>query len=240
VKILACVCARGGSKGIPGKNLKVLAGKPLIAHSLLTLSTWGKADRTIVSTDSQQIIDTAVAYGAEVPFTRPAELAGDSVAKLTVFQHLVEFCERQEQTRYDYLLDLDATSPLRSLNDIDSVMELMLASDADLVTTGFAARANPYFSMVEIGEDGYASLSKSTGCPPVARQEAPRVLALNGSIWCFRREFLSNAKYHLSGKTLIHEMPDYAIDIDRPVDLEFVNLMIETGRFSFDYTEGSN
>jgi len=130
---------------------------------------------------------------------------------------------------------LDITAPLRTINDINSAFDKIANSDADLVCSGYIAERNPYFNMVELDENGYAHLCKKPKENVLSRQSAPLVYSLNSSIYIFRREFLLNTPYAYNGKVLVYEMPDYAIDIDRPIDFDFIEFILKEGRFKFDY-----
>jgi CMP-N-acetylneuraminic acid synthetase len=235
MRILGTICARGGSKGIKNKNIRLLQGKPLISHSIRTLKAWGKADRIICSTDSKEIQEIAREFGAETPFLRPAELATDTAGKLDVYKHMVKYCETEEKQKYDYIVDLDPTSPLRTVKDVDLAFNMFLETKADTLLSAYLAHKNPYFNMLEIDDDGYAYLSKQLSEKFVARQQAPKVYSANASIYVYNRDFLLKTDNILSGKTKIYEMPDYVIDIDRQIDFEFIEFVIEKGRFKFDY-----
>jgi len=234
MKILGTICARGGSKGIKNKNSQLLLRKPLIAYSIETLKKWNKAERIVCSTDSVKIQEIACNYGAETPFLRPAELATDEADKLDVLKHMVKYCEDEEKTKYDYIVDLDPTSPLRTVKDIDQSYNKILNSDADIVFSVYKAHKNPYFNMVELDDDGYAHLSKKPKELIVARQKAPQVYSMNASIYIYRRDFLIKTFNILSGKSLIYEMPDISIDIDRQIDFEFVEYILKKRLFNFD------
>ena len=118
-KILLTICARGGSKGVKNKNIRELCGKPLIAHTILQAKKWGRASHIICSTDSPEIAKIAKEYGAEVPFMRPDSLATDTAAKMDVIKHAVETIEEQNHEEYGTIIDLDATSPIRTVEDIE-------------------------------------------------------------------------------------------------------------------------
>ncbi|MFX1363482.1 MAG: cytidylyltransferase domain-containing protein [Promethearchaeota archaeon] len=235
MRILGTVCVRGGSKGLKNKNFRLINGKPLLSYTFKAFKAWGRADRIICSTDSLELQKIARKYGAETPFLRPAELATDEMAKLDVLRHALKFCENEEKKRYDYLIDLDATSPLRTIKDIETSFNRLENSDADLITSAYLAERNPYFNMVELDENGYAVLCKIPEKPIVARQQAPLVYSLNASIWVFKRNYLLETSYVLSGKTLIYEMPDTSIDIDRQIDIDFIEFMIREEKFNFDF-----
>ena len=236
MRILGTICARGGSKGIKNKNIRLLLGKPLIAHSINALKSWGKADRLICSTDSMEIQKIAQKYGAEIPFIRPAELATDKADKHSVLQHALKFCEEQENVKYDYIVDLDPTSPLRTVKDIDlSFNKLINNPEADLIFSVFKAHKNPYFNMVELDSKGYAYLCKTPEKVIVARQFAPIVYSMNASIYIYRRRSLIGTSNLFSGKSIIHEMSDLTIDIDIESDFEYIEFIVKKGLFKFDY-----
>jgi CMP-N,N'-diacetyllegionaminic acid synthase len=222
MKIIS-ICARGGSTGVPGKNIRPLCGKPLIAWTIEQALASGVADRVFVSSDSQQIADVARACGAEVPFLRPAELATASAGKLPVILHLVEWLEQHEGP-VSRIVDLDPTSPLRDVADIQACDALL--GRADLVITGYESDKNPYFNMVEQKADG----SIERVCPPVievlGRQSAPTVYAMNASIYAWHRRSLGPSLW-TAGKIQLHVMPrERSIDIDHPVDFDVVELLM--------------
>lgn len=235
MRILGTICARGGSKGVINKNIRLLNGKPLISYSITALKAWGKANRIVCSTDSKKIQNIAKEYGAEIPFTRPAELATDDANKLDVLKHLLNICEEEENEKYDYIVDLDPTAPLRTVEDIKSAFNKLLNSDATLIYSVYKADKNPYFNMVELDKNGYAHLSKMPEKNITSRQKAPIVYSMNASIYIYRRNFLIETKSILNGKNIIYEMSDLSIDIDRQIDFNFIEFILKNGMFKFDY-----
>ena len=222
------ICARGGSKGIPNKNLVPLGGKPLIAYTVEQARRWGKAARIVCSTDSPLIADAARACGAEVPFLRPAELGGDQVGKVDVIRHAVEACD-PEGTRFDGVLDLDVTAPIRTAEDLDGCLAVFNASRPDVVFSVTPARKNPYFNMVEKDAEGRLSLVKALPAAVLRRQDAPRVYDMNASIYLYDRAAFARPEFRsvLGGRFAIYEMAeDAAFDIDGPLDLEIVELIM--------------
>jgi CMP-N,N'-diacetyllegionaminic acid synthase len=185
---IATICARGGSKGLPGKNLRELQGLPLIVHSIRQALACAAVSGVYVSTDDPAIADVARAAGAQVPFLRPAELATDQAPKLPALEHLVVWVASQG-VKVDTVVDLQPTSPLREPQDIAAA----LAADpgAGLVVSVCEARDNPYFNLVERASDGRVSLSKGLGSG--RRQDVPDVFALNGSIYVWQRDALQLA-----------------------------------------------
>lgn len=220
---IATVCARGGSQGLPGKNIRPLCGKPLIAHTLELALAHPRIDAVYVSTDDPAIAAVAAECGARVPGLRPAALATSEAPKLPVVEHLVAEVEASgvEVTR---IVDLDPTSPLRSAADVDCCLDL-LGSDTDCVITGYVAEKNPYFNMVELDEKGLAALSKRTADTINGRQHAPAVYAMNASIYVWHRHSLVKGVW--SGRTRLHVMPrERSIDVDSLIDFELVELIM--------------
>jgi len=234
MRILGTICARGGSKGVKNKNIRNLAGKPLIAYTIEYLKSWGKTYRIVCSTDSEKIADIAKKYGAEIPFMRPAELATDISGKLEVIQHIVRFCEKQENKKYDIVVDLDPTAPLREKKFLSEAFEIFMKSDANNLYSVSKSRKNPYFNMVELDENDYAHLSKKSEVK--RRQDAKQVYDMNASIYIFKRDFLLNTKTYHSEKTAIYEMPEISsVDIDNEIDFLFIEYLIKKGVFYFDW-----
>ena len=218
-RTIATICARGGSKGLPGKNLRAFAGRPLIAHTIEQALACGDIDGVYVSTDDEQIADVARRAGATVPYLRPAELATDQAGKLPVIEHLVAHLEAQGE-RIGRIVDLQPTSPLRESADIAAA--LRTRPDADLVFSVSEAADNPYFNLVEPGADGWVHLSKGQGT--ARRQDVPPVHALNGSIYVWRRAALAQAAVQgmWSVKAAVYVMPRWkSVDIDTLEDFEY-------------------
>lgn len=233
MKILGTICARGGSKGVKDKSIRNLAGKPLIAYTIEYLKRWGKAERIVCSTDSERIADIAKKYGAEIPILRPSELATDTASKIDALKHIVEFCEKQDNSKYDIIVDLDLTAPLRKKIFLEEAFEKFLKSDANNLYSVNKARKNPYFNMIELDEKGYAHLSKQGNV--VRRQDAKLVYEMNASIYIYKRDFLLNTNSVHSNKTIIYEMPDIAsIDIDNEIDFLFIEFLLNNEVFKFD------
>jgi len=154
-QVLAIIPARGGSKRVPGKNIKELGGKPMIAYSIEHAQDSKYVDRTVISTDDLATAGVAKQFGAEVPFMRPAELAGDTVTDLPVFQHALSWLKENENYVPDIVVQLRPTSPLRKVADVDHAIELLADHpEADSVRTVLAAEPSPY-KMYKIGEPGH-------------------------------------------------------------------------------------
>lgn len=225
---LCSICARGGSKGVPGKNLRILLGKPLIAHSIEQALESGLFAAVAVSSDSDEILETARQFGAHVLVKRPDFLATDTSAKIPVIKHCVAETERIFRTTFEILVDLDATSPLRLKNDIAGVVELLERNNVSNVITGARARRSPYFNLVELDENGFIRLCKPPIVPVERRQDSPRCFDMNASIYAWQRTvFMENPSVFYSD-TLLLEMPEErSIDIDTELDFEIVHLLMQ-------------
>ena len=181
--VLCVIGARGGSRGLPGKNVRPLLGKPMIAWSIEQALATPEVDRVVVSTDSDEIAAVARAAGAEMPFTRPAALAGDAAGKFAVWQHALAACEAHYGESYEAYVDLDCTSPLREVADISATIAHFRegrARGVDMVFSICEARKNPYFNLVEPGADGALRVSKPLPAPVLRRQDAPAVFEHSG------------------------------------------------------------
>jgi CMP-N,N'-diacetyllegionaminic acid synthase len=221
---IATICARGGSSGLPRKNVRPLLGKPLIVHSVEHALACTAIDAVYVSTDSPEIADVARKAGATVPFLRPAALATAEAPKLEVIRHLVAAVEADGR-RIDRIVDLDPTSPLRELSDIETCLGL-LRPEIDVVITGYEAEKNPYFNMVEFDGQGHVRLVKASEVPVEARQAAPKVYAMNASIYVWHRHTLQKGLWE--GRAALHIMPrERSIDIDSMLDFRLVELLMQ-------------
>ena len=220
---ICTICARGGSTGVPRKNVRLLWGKPLIAHTIAQAQACDLIDAVYVSTDDDEIAQVARDCGALVPFKRPAELATFEAGKLPVIIHLVDEVEASGVT-VTRVVDLDPTSPLRNVTDIEAAVA-MLDADTDAVITGYPADKNPYFNMVEAKDDGNIRLVNPLEGGVASRQAAPAVYAMNGSVYVWHRETLAEGLW--SGRTRLYEMPhERSVDIDSEIDFKLVELLM--------------
>lgn len=222
MKVLGIITARGGSKGIPGKNLKLLAGRPLLDYSIDAANDT-PLDRLILSTEDKKIADAARSLGCEVPFMRPAELARDETPHLPVLQHAVKWLKDNEGYQPDIVLTLQPTSPLRSAADIAAALRMLELSGADSVVSvnEVAAHAHP-MRMLHVDGSGFATLFVS-GQPVKRRinrrQDLPQAWVMNGAIYACRTEILFAAEPSMYGDRVVaYPMPpERSISID---DLE--------------------
>jgi CMP-N-acetylneuraminic acid synthetase len=219
------ICARKGSQGVIGKNILPLLGKPLIGWTIEQALASGTADRVYVSTDSDEIASVARAFGAQVPFLRPAHLATATAGKLPVILHLVEWVEAHHGP-VERVIDLDPTSPLRDLGDIRACAA-MLDDETDVVITGYTSDKNPYFNMVEKKANGYYERVCMPEGEVLGRQAAPAVYAMNASIYAWHRSSLAPSLWD-KPRIRLHEMPrERSIDIDHPIDFDLVELLMK-------------
>ncbi len=226
MKVVATICARGSSKGVPKKNIRPLCGKPLLVYTIDVARRSQSIDRVVVSTDAPEIAEIARANGAEVPFLRPAELALDSAPKLLVIKHVVDYLESQESYYPEIIVDLDPTSPLRTEADVEACIRMVRDEGADNVFSVTKARRNPYFNMVEVVA-GRVRLVKPLVPPVFSRQDAPEVYDMNASIYVWKKEVLMNNDSIFLERTKIYQMPEWAIDIDSETDFEFVEFILK-------------
>ena len=237
MNILITICARGGSKGIPGKNIKPLCGRPLIAYTIDTARQFAAqypGTDIALSTDSDEIRHVAHTCGLDSDYTRPESLAGDTAGKIDAIADIVRYSETQYGKRYDYVLDMDVTSPLRNLADLNAAFDLLQA-DAQAVNLFSVSPAgrSPYFNMVERNENGYYDKVKSVG-DVLARQAAPKVYDLNASFHFYQREFFdAGYKGAITDRSLIYEVPHLCFDLDHPIDFEIISYLMEHHKLDF-------
>lgn len=236
MKTLITICARGGSKGIPGKNIKTIAGKPLMGYTVDCACKVQEAIGAdiIVSTDSEQILAVAASLGLETPYRRPAELANDTCGKLDAIAHAWAWAEEHFGCRYDYVLDLDCTSPLRTVQDVLEGFKLLEADPKalDIFSVSPAGR-NPYFNMVEQKESGYFDLVKD-GSAFTSRQSAPKVYDMNASYYIYRRRFFEEGRRDPNTPlSLVYVMPHRCFDLDEPADFDYLEYLLEHDKLDF-------
>ena len=235
--LLVVIPARGGSKGLPGKNIRPFLGIPLMAHTILFARMCPPIDRLIVSTDSKEIAAVALEYGAEVPFLRPSQLAQDDTPMWPVLRHALETMEGQG-SRYTHLLLLDPTSPFREPSDLAGACErLNEVPEAD----GIIGVSRPFFNPLwhcVVEEEGWMKDLFPEGHLWESRQETPAVYRINGSIYLWKTEFLhrENASWRKNGRHLLFEMPETrAVSIDTQEEFERAELLVRKGLVSLSW-----
>lgn len=234
---LITLCARGGSKGIPGKNIKVLNGKPLIGYSIEIAVIFAEQFNcdVILSTDSESIKEVVAGINDKIniAYNRPDFLATDSAGKLDAIKDVKKFAEDYYGVLYDYVIDLDVTSPLRTIVDLkESLNQLMLNTDALNLFSVSPANRNPYFNMVEDRGDGFVALCKKGEF--LTRQSAPKVYDLNASFYIYKKEFfVQETKTVITDHTIVYSVPHLCFDLDHPIDFEFMEFLLSNKKLDF-------
>ena len=227
--VVGFIFARGGSKSIPRKNLALLGGKPLLHHAIETALASKWIQRVVVSTENQEIAESALAGGAEVPFMRPLEFAEDNSSEWLAWQHALRTLAANENfPTIDVFVSVPTTSPLRIHSDIDRCIDLLLNSDADIVVTASETSRHPSFNMIHLeADEEVAKLVMPTKNPVVNRQTVPsRVYDLTTVAYVSRPEYILRAKSIFEGTVrAVVIPPERAVDIDNPLDLEFAEFM---------------
>lgn len=236
MRVLITICARGGSKGIPRKNIKLLNNVHLIAYSIQIANRFAELfDSDIVlSTDDDEIKSVASLYGLSTDYIRPTYLATDTAGKIDVIKDVLIQQEKVNHIEYDYVLDLDVTSPLRTLEDLLCAFDLIRRDKRalNLFSVNVASR-NPYFNMVEQKENGYYNLVSRLG-NVMTRQSAPRVYDLNASFYFYRRYFFSeDYRTVFTAASLIYTMPHICFDLDHSIDFDFLEFLLANQKLDF-------
>ena len=235
-EILVTVCARGGSKGIPGKNIKLLGNQPLLAYTARAALQFARLHGCDVafSTDSPDILEVAAQCGLPTDYRRPPELGNDIVGKPHVIKDLMLYCEHKNGKKYDYVIDLDVTSPLRTIADIEGCLRLMQENpDALTVFSVNPCGRNPYFNMVEAKPSGFYGLVKQHDT--TTRQHAPKVYDINGSIYVYARAALDCPDPRaVTTRTLVYVMDHICFDLDEPSDYEYLAYLLAARKLPFD------
>jgi CMP-N,N'-diacetyllegionaminic acid synthase len=226
-KVLALISARGGSKGLPGKNIRDLAGKPLIVYSIEVALESANVDRVVVSTDSVEIADIAREAGADVPFLRPAELARDDTPSLPVSQHAVKWLAENEGWECDVVIELQPVAPIRLKEDIDGALQMLVDTGADTVVSlcRVDGAFHPYW--MKTMRDGRLAPLMELYREYVRRQDLPPVYRRNGSILAVRKNVLMEQNTYYGEDMRGYLMPDErSIDIDTEVDFRIAELFM--------------
>jgi len=227
-KILITICGRGGSVGVPQKNVRLMSGKPLIAYTIeFAHQLMGKINADIaLSTDCKKIKKVAKEFGLESDYTRPKRLANNHVGKLEVICDIKKFKENECNVEYDYLIDLDITSPIRSITDITDALTALKKNEHALnIFSVNLANRNPYFNMVEDAGNGFVRLVKKSSII-LRRQDVPKVFDLNASFYIYRKKFFDlNPETVITDRSLIYEMNHICFDIDSEIDFKIMEFL---------------
>lgn len=228
--VVGFIFARGGSKSIPRKNLALLGGKSLLQHAIETALASKWIQRVVVSTDDQEIADSAITGGAEVPFMRPNNLAEDNSSEWEAWQHALQTLSANDNfPKIDVFICIPTTSPLRNHSDIDRCIDLLLQSDADIVVTASETSRHPSFNMIHLeADEEVAKIVMPTKNPVVNRQTVPSsVYDLTTVAYVSRPEYILRAKNIFEGVVrAVVIPPERAVDIDNQLDLEFAEFLL--------------
>lgn len=224
----AWIFARGGSKGLPGKNIRLLGGKPLIAYAIETGLRSSLIDKVFVSTDDQKIADVAQEHGAEVPFLRPAELAGDQAPERLAWRHAVEWAARSGLRNMDIMVSLPPTSPLRTVAEVESGIGLFMEGGWDTVLAVSHSDRNPSFNMVKRDGDGSVDLVVASHVKGARRQDFPPVYNIATAFYITSPRVIMETETLWDGRVGAVEIPaEHAVDIDGELDFSFAEFLLE-------------
>lgn len=239
--MLAVVPARGGSKGVPGKNIRPLAELPLIAHSIKLAKLCPEIAKCIVSTDSEQIAAVAREYGAEVPFLRPSGLAQDDTPMWPVLHHALVEMESRERCHYGSVLLLSPASPSRLPEDVSRAAKLL---EQDNHAVGVVAASipsfNPRWVCIDIAANGYMRQSFPDGNVYARRQDLPPIYRINGALYLWRRDHVAasdSPRYFDLPHRMLEIPEDRVIDIDILRDFRLAELMLRDGMIHFPWLD---
>ena len=224
---LCTVSMRGGSQGVKNKNFKLINGKPLMYFTIKQAIKSRIFDHIVVSTDSKKILRIAKSYGAEGWFLRPKKLSLNSSQKIPVIRHALLQAEKFYNKKFETIIDLDVTSPLRKTEDILKAYKFFIKQKANILITGCKSKKNPYFNMIEI-KNNKVQVAKRLKKNIYRRQDAPKTYDYNASIYIWRRKALINFKSFYTSKTVFYEMPESrSIDIDSKLDFKLVEFLLK-------------
>lgn len=224
---VAFIFARGGSKGVPRKNLRLLAGRPLVAHSIEAALACPSVDRVVVSTDDEEIASAARRHGALVPFMRPAELAQDKSPEWLAWRHAISAYEEICGETVGLFVSLPPTSPLRGMDDVEACIAAMRDESADVAITVTPAHRNPYFNMVSLDESGFARIMIAREQGIARRQDAPAAYDITTVAYAARPDFVRQASGIFAGRVKAVVVPiERSLDIDTPFDFRLAELLL--------------
>jgi N-acylneuraminate cytidylyltransferase len=224
----AFIFARGGSKGLPGKNLRDLNGKSLLRRAIETCQATPEIGRVVVSTEDKDIAAAAKSLGADVPFVRPSELAKDESPELDAWKHALRELQDTEGQLPGTLVSVPTTAPLREPNDLSNCLELYEKTSADLVITSAVSPHNPYFNLFELSDSGEVSVPMLSSENAFRRQNAPQVHFITPICYVARSSYVLECQNLLEGKVRTLEVEaERAVDIDTMLDFEFAKYLLD-------------
>lgn len=229
---VAFVFARGGSRGLPGKNTRNFAGKPLIAWSIECALSVRGIERVIVSTDSFEISELAKTFGAEVPFIRPMHLASDQSPEIESWKHALTYLKESSSGLPDVMVSLPPTAPLRTAGDVDECLARYARGDCDVVVTTTEAHRNPYFNMVKDNPDGTVNLVMEN-YRTFRRQDAPIVRDMTTVCYVANPQFVLSCNSIFEGRVTAVDIPkERSVDIDSLLDFHLAEFLLDYGKES--------
>jgi CMP-N-acetylneuraminic acid synthetase len=228
MKVVAFIFARGGSKGLPGKNIRLLGGKPLIVWSIESALAVKRIERVIVSTDSEEIAAVAREHRAEVPFIRPSALAQDDSPEWLAWHHALNYLREMTGALPEVMVSVPTTAPLRLALDIENCLDEYEKGDADVVITVTDAHRSPYFNMVKVAADGTVSLVNPPQSAIVHRQDAPVVHDVTTVCYVASPDFVMTHNAIFEGRVkAVHVPTARAIDIDTLLDFQIAESLLK-------------
>lgn len=226
MSILCTICARGGSSNIKNKNIKKILNYPLIIYTLNTAINSKIFDKIVLSTDSDKIQNICSKHDIDIFFKRPKNLSGNNVNKVEVIRHALLMSEKYFNKKFNYVCDLDVSSPLRTVADIKKSLEILIKKKSTNIFSVIPANKNPYFNIVENKNKSFFPVSKLRNLV-FTRQKAPKVYNMNASIYIWQRNTLLKSNTVFNKNTSIYLMNEKSIDIDTNNDFEIVNYYIK-------------
>ncbi len=227
-KVLCTICMRGGSKGVINKNLYKINSKPLLYYTINQAIKSKLFSHIVVSTDSSIIAKMSKKYGADVFFKRSKKMSNSKSAKMPVIRHAFIQSEKYYKKKFEYIFDLDATSPLRNVKDIIDSFKLIKKEKSNNLISGCIANKSPYFNQIEFKNNKYNLVKKNRVKKIIRRQDSPIVYDMNASIYIWTRKQLLKSDNLFTKKTSLYIMPqERSCDIDTSTDLEFVKYMMK-------------
>ena len=237
MRVLFLCTARGGSKGVPGKNLREIAGIPLVGYKIISAARTNIEKRIICSTDSEEIAAVAREYGAETPFMRPAELARDDSKSMDVIIHAMDWLIERGDAEYDGVMLMEPSAPFATHDDFQRSIATFQERGAHSVIGMREVVPHPVW-MAELGQDGRMDkhYEQMAWAAEKRRQDFPKVYTMNGALYLMQWDHLLRTRERYTANSFAHVMPgEYSIEIDGPHDLRFAEFVVETGLVNLSF-----
>lgn len=229
MRVLTIIAARRDSKGIPGKNWKLLGGKPLIQWSVEAAMAVSEPQDICITTNSDEVIEIAERCGLKVPFVRPEHLCTDTATSRDAILHAVDYYRNEKGRDYDVILQLQPTSPFRTADQIRGCLEVFANYNPEMVLTAYTPNLNPYYNLYSEDADGY--IHRAIQSDYTRRQDCPPVYALNGSIYVYSVEAIRQKEIHQFRQVMKFLVPaKYGVDLDTEEDWDLAEFLISKGR----------